>query len=106
VLTTRVLPTSATITVAGVDVATDPVGTRRKVAVVPQRVNLDRSLNARQNLILHASYHGVGRAERNRLADDLLDRMGLADKTKARIDDLSGGQSQRLMIARALIHRP
>ena len=106
ILTTRVTLTSGKALVGGVDVASDPVGARRKVAVVPQRVNLDRSLNARQNLIFHASYHGVPRTERKRLADELLDRMGLTDKAKARVDDLSGGQSQRLMIARALIHRP
>ncbi|QUG99572.1 ABC transporter ATP-binding protein [Saccharopolyspora erythraea] len=106
ILTTRVLLTSGTARVAGIDVATDPVAARSKVAVVPQRVNLDRSLNARQNLVWHANYHGVGRAERHRLADELLERMGLAGKAKARVDDLSGGQAQRLMIARALIHRP
>ncbi|MFC7342401.1 ABC transporter ATP-binding protein [Saccharopolyspora griseoalba] len=106
ILTTRVLPTGGRALVGGVDVAADPVATRRKVAVVPQRVNLDRSLNARQNLLWHAAYHGVPRAERNRLADELLDRMGLSDKRKALVDDLSGGQAQRLMIARALIHRP
>ncbi|GAA2820008.1 ABC transporter ATP-binding protein [Saccharopolyspora taberi] len=106
ILTTRVLPTGGSARVGGVDVAADPVAARQKVAVVPQRVNLDRSLNARQNLVWHASYHGVGRSERHRMADELLARMGLADKAKARVDDLSGGQAQRLMIARALIHRP
>ncbi|MBB5154126.1 ABC transporter ATP-binding protein [Saccharopolyspora phatthalungensis] len=106
ILTTRVLLTSGSARVAGVDVAADPVAARSKVAVVPQRVNLDRSLNARQNLIWHAAYHGISRGERQRLADELLDRMGLAEKAKARVDALSGGQSQRLMIARALIHKP
>ncbi|RCW38529.1 ABC-2 type transport system ATP-binding protein [Halopolyspora algeriensis] len=106
ILTTRVTLTAGTARIGGVSVGSDPVAARRKVAVVPQQVNLDRSLNARQNLIFHAAYHGVPRTERRRLADELLDRMGLTDKAKARIDDLSGGQAQRLMIARALIHRP
>lgn len=106
ILTTRVLLTGGTALVGGVDVARDPVGARREVAVVPQHINLDRSLNARQNLVFHASYHGLARAERNRLADELLSRMGLEDKAKAHIESLSGGQAQRLMIARALIHRP
>lgn len=106
ILTTRVLLTSGIARVDGVDVAADPVAGRRKVAVVPQRVNLDRSLNARQNLVFHASYHGVPRRRRHQLADEFLERMGLEDKGTARVDNLSGGQSQRLMIARALMHRP
>ncbi|WP_019855965.1 ABC transporter ATP-binding protein [Actinopolyspora mortivallis] len=106
ILTTRIVPTSGKALIGGVDVGRDPVAAKTKVAVVPQRVNLDRSLNARQNLLFHATYHGIGRRERHSLADELLDRMGLADKARARVDDLSGGQSQRLMIARALIHHP
>ncbi|MBP2366033.1 ABC transporter ATP-binding protein [Pseudonocardia parietis] len=106
VLTTRVVPTSGTARVAGLDVRADSVAVCARLAVVPQRQNLDRSLGVRDNLVFHAAYHGVGRAERNRRADELLDRMGLADKAKAIADDLSGGQAQRVMIARALMHRP
>ncbi|MBC3193733.1 ABC transporter ATP-binding protein [Pseudonocardia sp. C8] len=106
VLTTRVVPTSGTARVAGLDVRTDSVAVCAKLAVVPQRQNLDRSLGVRDNLVFHAAYHGVGRAERNRRADELLGRMGLTGKAKAVADDLSGGQAQRVMIARALMHRP
>jgi ABC-2 type transport system ATP-binding protein len=106
VLTTRVLPTQGCAYVAGLDVLTNAAKVRSRLAVVPQRVNLDRSLSVRNNLIFHAAYHGVGRAERTRRADELLERMGLADKPDALIDTLSGGQSQRLMLARALVHCP
>jgi len=106
VLTSRVLPTSGTATVDGIDVVVDPRRARQVLAVVPQRNNLDRSLNIRQNLLFHALYHGVGRAERTRRADEILNRMGLADEAKSRIDFVSGGQAQRVMIARALMHRP
>jgi ABC-2 type transport system ATP-binding protein len=106
VLTTRVRPTSGTATVQGVDVMADAKRARQLLAVVPQRNNLDRSLNIRQNLLFHAAYHGVGRAERNRRADEILERMGLAQQANARVDFVSGGQSQRVMIARALMHRP
>ncbi|HEX5402007.1 MAG TPA: ABC transporter ATP-binding protein [Pseudonocardiaceae bacterium] len=106
VLTTRVRPTSGTATVCGVDVTTDSKRARQLLAVVPQRNNLDRSLNIRQNLLFHAAYHGVGRAERNRRADEILERMGLSGQADARVDFVSGGQMQRVMIARALMHRP
>jgi ABC-2 type transport system ATP-binding protein len=106
VLTTRVLPTSGRAIVDGVDVLAEPTRARQLLGVVPQRNNLDRSLNIRQNLLFHATYHGVGRAERTRLADEILGRMGLADRAKDRIDYVSGGQAQRVMIARALMHKP
>jgi ABC-2 type transport system ATP-binding protein len=106
VLTTRVLPTSGTASVAGVDVAADPVTARSRLSVVPQRPNLDRALTARQNLIFHAAYHGIGRAERNRRADALLEQLGLGDRGKDKVDNYSGGMAQRLLIARALMHAP
>jgi ABC-2 type transport system ATP-binding protein len=106
VLTTRVEKTSGEARVHGVDVAKDPTAARQLLAVVPQRNNLDRSLNIRQNLLFHAAYHGVSRSERNRRADEILDRMGLSDQAGARIDFVSGGQAQRVMIARALMHKP
>jgi ABC-2 type transport system ATP-binding protein len=106
ILTTRVVPTSGVARVAGLDVVRDAVAVRSRLGVVPQRVNLDRSLSARNNLIFHAAYHGLSRADRAARADELLDRMGLADKAKENLDNLSGGQSQRLMIARGLMHRP
>ncbi len=106
VLTTRVLPTSGTVRVAGVDVAADPVTARSRLSVVPQRSNLDRALTARQNLVFHAAYHGIGRAERNRRADALLEQLGLGGRGGDKVDDYSGGMAQRLLIARALMHAP
>src|SRR5439155_16770344 len=106
VLTTRVKATSGQAEVAGVDVRRDPVSAKAKVAVVPQRSNLDRSLTPRQNLVFHAAYHGVPRAERRARAAELLDEFGLAEQADVKVDWYSGGMAQRLMIARALIHEP
>ncbi|MEU6075135.1 ABC transporter ATP-binding protein [Micromonospora sp. NPDC047074] len=106
VLTTRVRATSGRATVCGADVDRSPAVARQLLAVVPQRVNLDRALTVRQNLLFHSAYHRMPRRDRIRRADELLEQMGLADHAKSRTDFLSGGLAQRAMIARALMHRP
>ncbi|HXQ57815.1 MAG TPA: ABC transporter ATP-binding protein [Actinomycetes bacterium] len=106
ILTTRVRRTGGTASVSGVDVGVDPVRARSLVAVVPQRNNLDRSLSIRQNLLFHAAYHGVPAAERTRRADALLEEFGLAERPNDKPDMFSGGQAQRVMVARALMHAP
>jgi ABC-2 type transport system ATP-binding protein len=106
ILTTRVRPTDGVARVGGIDVTRDPVRARTQLAVVPQRTNLDRSLSIRQNLIFHAAYHRVPAAERNRRADELLELFGLSDRGDDKPDYMSGGQSQRIMIARSMMHTP
>jgi ABC-2 type transport system ATP-binding protein len=106
ILTTRVRPTGGVARVGGIDVTRDPVRARTQLAVVPQRTNLDRSLSIRQNLIFHAAYHRVPAAERNRRADELLELFGLSDRADDKPDYMSGGQSQRIMIARSMMHTP
>jgi len=105
-LTTRALPTSGHAEVAGIDVVKHATAARQALAVVPQRNNLDQSLTVRQNLLFHAAYHGMGRAQRHRRAEELIEWMGLGPRAKARVDEMSGGQAQRVMIARALMHEP
>jgi ABC-2 type transport system ATP-binding protein len=106
ILTTRVRPTGGEALVAGENVVEAPSSVRRKIGVVPQRPNPDRGLNVVENLVFHASYFGIPRAEAIRRADALLERFTIAEKREAKVDGLSGGQQQRLMIARALIHEP
>jgi ABC-2 type transport system ATP-binding protein len=106
ILTTRVRRTAGVARVGGIDVDRDPVRARTQLAVVPQRMNLDRSLSIRQNLIFHAAYHRVPSAERNRRADELLELFGLGERADDKPDYVSGGQSQRIMIARSMMHTP
>lgn len=106
ILTTRVLPTAGQALVSGVDVARDAVRVRTHIGVVPQRPNPDRSLDALENLVYHAAYFGIPRAQATARATELLERLHIAEKARAKVDELSGGQQQRLMIARALIHDP
>src|SRR5579885_3913492 len=56
ILTTSVVPTSGVVRIAGIDVARDPIGVKQHISVVPQKSNLDQSLNAREILTFHASY--------------------------------------------------
>jgi ABC-2 type transport system ATP-binding protein len=106
ILTTSVRSTSGSARIMGIDVATDPMSTKRRIAVVPQRSNLDMSLRVRELLTFHASYHGVPHAERNTRADTLLNEFGLAQRGKEMLKRYSGGMTQRVMLARALMHTP
>jgi ABC-2 type transport system ATP-binding protein len=105
-ITTRVRPTGGKVTVDGFDVRRQPVEVKRRLAVVPQRPNIDRALTALENLTFHASYFGAPRRERRQLALDLLDRLGLGGRGGEKVDAYSGGMAQRLMICRALMHKP
>jgi ABC-2 type transport system ATP-binding protein len=106
ILTTRVRPTSGTATVAGADVRANEVEVRQRIGVVPQRPNPDRSLNAMENLVFHAAYFGIPRPIATQRAVELLEKLEIGSKAAAKVDEMSGGQQQRLMIARALIHDP
>src|SRR5271165_1336138 len=106
VLITSVVPTSGSAAIMGVNVVQHPIEVKRHIAVVPQMNNLDRSLRVREILTFHAAYHGVGRKQREALADKLLEELGLADRKNDKVPRFSGGMTQRLMIARALMHSP
>jgi ABC-2 type transport system ATP-binding protein len=106
ILTTAIVPTEGVATIMGIDVAADPIEVKRRIAVVPQQSNLDRSLKVREILTFHAAYHGVPRKEREAHADQLLQELGLGDRKNEKIKAYSGGMVQRVMIARALMHHP
>jgi putative ABC transport system ATP-binding protein len=71
-----------------------------------QFFNLIPRLNARDNVELSLSIAGVGKAERRKRAEDLLETVGLKDRIKHKPAELSGGQQQRVAIARALANNP
>jgi ABC-2 type transport system ATP-binding protein len=79
---------------------------RRLVGLAEQEINLDRFLDIGEILVYHAGYHGIGRREARRRAHELLDLFQLRDKAKSRHTALSGGMQRRLLLARALMHRP
>src|SRR5258708_10452360 len=106
ILTTRVRITAGEAVVAGANVATQPADVRRRIGVVPQRPNPDRSLSVIENLVFHATYFGIARADAQRRGQELLERLGIGDKMNTKVDQLSRAQQQRLMIAPALTHDP
>src|SRR5204863_5538939 len=106
ILTTRVLPTGGVARIEEIDVARDPVAVKRRIGVVPQVNNLDRSLTAREILTFHAEYFGVAKHERDAQAQQLLDRFELTERADEKVIGFSGGMVQRLKIGRALMHDP
>src|SRR5438874_12835222 len=106
ILTTRVVPSGGVSQIEGIDVAEDPVAVKRRIGVVPQVNNLDRSLTAREILLFHAEYFGVGKNEREERAQRLLERFELTDRADEKVTGFSGGMVQRLKIGRALMHDP
>jgi lipooligosaccharide transport system ATP-binding protein len=79
---------------------------RAECGVTPQLDNLDTTLTVEQNLLVFAHLYRIPRAERKEAIERALEMALLTDRRKTRIDKLSGGMRRRLLIARALIHRP
>jgi ABC-2 type transport system ATP-binding protein len=105
-LTTRVVPTAGSAQVADVDVVARPALAKQLTGIVSQQNTLDRQLTVWENLYLHGRLFGMARSAAHRTADALLDRFQLANYARASVYALSGGMAQRLMVARAIFHRP
>jgi ABC-2 type transport system ATP-binding protein len=106
-LVTRLFGTQrGTIRIFGHDVARSPGEALRLLGVVFQPRTLDLDLSVRQNLMYHAALHGIGKRAARERADKVLARIGLSDRARDKVRDLSGGQMRRVEIARALLHDP
>jgi|SRR5580704_4672686 ABC-2 type transport system ATP-binding protein len=105
-LTTRVVPTSGRALLAGVDVAAHPALAKQLSGIVSQQNTLDRQLTVWENLYFHGRLFGMGAKASRKIADDLLEQFHLTRWAKASVYALSGGMAQRLMVARAIFHRP
>ncbi len=94
------------IGIFGHDINLAPSEALRLLGVVFQSRTLDLDLSVAQNLFYHAALHGIAKREARLRSDEVLTRIGLADRAGSKVRDLSGGQMRRLEIARALLHRP
>jgi ABC-2 type transport system ATP-binding protein len=106
ICTTRALPTTGKVYIAGVDVVRSPARARRYIGVAPQYNTLDRSLTAFENLYYHCRYFGMNARTAKARANRLLEQFRLTERAKTMPTELSGGLAQRLLIARAIAHHP
>jgi ABC-2 type transport system ATP-binding protein len=79
---------------------------RRDVGLAEQDINLDRFLTVRETLVYHGGYFGMPGAEATARADEMIDVFDLRAKANTRTSKLSGGMRRRVLLARALMHRP
>ena len=106
ILTTRVVPTSGSAFVAGIDVRKHPALVKQVSGIVSQQNTLDRQLTVWENLYFHGRFFGINSRDSKQKADELLETFNLSKWAKASVYALSGGMAQRLMVARAIFHNP
>ena len=105
-LTTRVVPTAGEARIGAVDIVRQPALAKQVIGVVPQTNTLDRRLTVAENLEFHGRYFGLPAKRARALAGELLATMRLSERADVPVMALSGGMAQRLMVARAIMHRP
>jgi len=105
-LTGQARPDEGELRVLGYALPRDSKQSRAQCGVVPQLDNLDTTLTVEQNLVVFAHLYRLGRGERRPAVERALDLANLRDRRDTRVDKLSGGMRRRLLIARALVHRP
>ncbi|NOZ02463.1 MAG: ABC transporter ATP-binding protein [Deltaproteobacteria bacterium] len=99
-------PTSGSAVVAGADVARDPEGVKRRIGYMSQKFSLYPDLTVFENLDFFGGAYGLsGRALRSRI-DEVLDELGLRDRSRSLTSSLPGGARQRVALANALLHNP
>jgi ABC-2 type transport system ATP-binding protein len=95
---------SGRVSVMGHDVLTDYAQARKALGVVPQELVFDPFFSVRETLVIQSGYFGV--RHNGAWIDELLEGLGLADKARSNMRQLSGGMKRRVLVAQALVHRP
>ena len=105
-LTLQLKPTAGEIFFEGRAIAGNEIFIKSLLGVVPQHLNFDQDLTVEENLELHARLHHMKKSARRERIDELLKFVELERVRKSFVRELSGGMKRRLLIVRALIHRP
>ncbi|HSL66490.1 MAG TPA: ABC transporter ATP-binding protein [Gaiellaceae bacterium] len=105
-LTAQAIADEGELEVLGYRLPEESKQARAELGVAPQLDNLDTTLTVRQNLLVFAHLYRIPRAERREAIERALVMAKLVDRQDTRVDKLSGGMRRRLLIARALVHRP
>src|SRR5215213_6600852 len=105
-LTAQAIADEGEISVLGYRLPQESKQARAESGVVPQLDNLDVTLTVEQNLVVFAHLYRLARRERRAAVERALEVANLVDRRDTRVDKLSGGMRRRLLIARALVHRP
>jgi len=105
-LTLQLKPTAGEIFYEGRAIHGNEIFIKSLLGLVPQHLNFDQDLTVEENLELHARLHHLKKLERHERIDELLKFVELERVRKSFVRELSGGMKRRLLIIRALIHRP
>ena len=105
-LTAQSIPDEGELDVLGFRLPDESKQARAECGVVPQLDNLDVTLTVEQNLLVFSHLYRIDRAERREAIERSLRLANLVDRRHTKVDKLSGGMRRRLLIARALVHRP
>jgi ABC-2 type transport system ATP-binding protein len=106
IISSLVNKSSGGVEVFGHDLDLDPYGVKSCIGLVPQEFNFNQFLPAEEVVANQAGYYGIPRAQALRNAEESLRQLDLWSKRRVMARELSGGMKRRLMIARALVHRP
>lgn len=100
------VPTAGSLEIFGVDVVSDTEKAKQMLGVVPQELVVEMAFTVEEVLYYFAGMYGVPRSERKARIAEVLEDLSLSDKMHERARTLSGGMKRRLMIAKAILHKP
>ena len=106
ILSTLMLPSEGRALILGSDAAKDPNGLRRRIGVVFQAQSVDVKLSAMENLRHQGHLYGLSGASLRARIQEMLGRVGLADRANERVETFSGGMQRRVELAKGLLHHP